>query len=380
MERVPGFSARYTELPSIQSASSRTYIWRLSLRPRVIEVRPTGEETLDEDREIYPVQPAGPPAFDHPCRSNPYGYRKYSVDDTLPIGERGAAEVTGWPLPKTPHPPQFFACRESRQETMPLYEPCDELTFHAAKAPAYGSAKKAIATMINYEIDTVYCPQSVKAYCNCATQDGCVFPDSNVFWRLAIRKEAASKIRSLAVSYGSFEHMCEYHPPPTYRQIGYLNRFDVKKTMPKYKNLRELVFIKLDAAGGNHRSEREGPAHVRYLDDPMITEIQSDPISSNIPKEYTELKQPLVLVHEENDDDYLPWYHRHEEYLPHESQERRKKLQARRQGIFMLGRDWRADKNILLERFREIEELGKWQSPTSVRLLLTTRKIQGYLR
>lgn len=61
----------------------RVRIWRMSLEPRVIEVRPTGHQTLDQDRLLYPNQPP----HHTQCRLNPYGNRVYRQYHSPYIGK-----------------------------------------------------------------------------------------------------------------------------------------------------------------------------------------------------------------------------------------------------------------------------------------------------
>jgi hypothetical protein len=182
--------------PSLPS-ELRLKIWRCSLQPRIIDVRlrpalyPNGKPMPSPPEEL-----ALPPPY------------------------------------KAPLPITFHVCRESRNEAKEYYQSFDGLTFR----PASG-------TLINLELDTVYCPEM---FFDVADQilpksvvgDAYYFPDRSMLFRLAMDRDFAEKVRSLAV------------PAVGLKAQGTMTE-NMIPVLRKYKNLRELIVVGGDESGGN---------------------------------------------------------------------------------------------------------------------------------
>jgi hypothetical protein len=329
----------------------RRLIWVLSLEPRVIEVRPLDERSLDRARLSYPIQATG--EGNH--RMHPYGFRWYDFHNWLRIDSLGAPSVKGWPLTRTPYPPQFHVCQESRAEMEKVYEKCKD--FWAE----WG-------TVINYEIDTIYCPQDLRHDCNCPNvlQEGCVYPDTNAIWRLARSLDSAKKVRSLAVTYGSLQHMCNYTAPPVIFPTHYLTKFPISTTMPRYPNLREIIFVHLDDDSSS-MWRNVGPAKITSWSDSLITEIDGDK-EPDIDPEYLRLESEALFCQSMNAD-----YDAEQDMLLH------KMMKMMTDKTFPIQRDWYWDKKAFAEKLRWVERKteGRWKMP-ALRLIQTTRKTMGY--
>jgi hypothetical protein len=346
---------------SVLPPELRKLIWILSLEPRVIEVRPRDERTLDQDRLSYPIQATG--EGNH--RMHPYGFRWYDLHDDLrdwlPTDSLGAASVKGWPLTRTPYPPQFHVCQESRAEIKKVYEQCKDFWVEQG-------------TVINYEIDTIYCPQELMHACYCpdVLDDGCVYPDTNAIWRLARSLDSAKKVRSLAITYGSLQNMCNYTPPSfrfptsTYPQ-QYLTKFPISSTMPRYPNLREIIFVHLDVDGSN-RWRNVGPARITSWSDDLIIEIDGDK-EPDIDPEYLRLESEALF--------YRSAVAKYD--VEKEDVVLRKMTKMMTDKTFPIQRDWYWDKKAFAEKLRRVERKTeeRWKMP-ALRLIQMTRKTMGY--
>lgn len=175
----------------------RLKIWRFSLQPRLIEVRlrpafrPNGKELPSPPEEL-----ALPPPY------------------------------------KAPVPSTFHVCRESRNEVKEFYQPFDGITFR----PTSG-------TLINAALDTVYCPEMFfdvtdQILPKSVVGDAYYFPDRSVLFRLAMDREFAEIVKSLAV------------PAVGLKAQGTMTE-NMIPVLRKYKNLRELIVVGTGKCDGN---------------------------------------------------------------------------------------------------------------------------------
>ena len=184
--------ALFPDLPS----ELRLKIWRFSLQPRLIDVR------------LRPAfRPNGKP---------------------LPSPE----ELALPPPYKAPLPTAFRICRESRNEVKEFYHPFDGITFR----PAAG-------TLVNLELDTIYCPEMFfdvadQILPKSAVGEDYYYPDRSMLFRLAMDSDFAEKVKSLAV------------PAVGLKAQGAMTE-NMIPVLRKYKNLKELTVVGADESGGN---------------------------------------------------------------------------------------------------------------------------------
>ena len=193
----------FSNLPS----ELRIKIWRFCLQPRLIDVRLR-------------------PAF----RTNGKPLPAPPKEFALP------------PPYKSPLPSAFHICRESRNEARELYHPFDGTTFR----PASG-------TFINFDIDTVYCPELLfrgadQILPKSVVGDRYYFPDRSLLFRLAMDSKFAKVVKYLAV------------PALGLKAQGTMTE-NMITVIQMFANLRELTIVGGDGSGGNTFSappERDG--------------------------------------------------------------------------------------------------------------------------
>jgi len=188
-------SIKFHSFPRLPS-ELRLKIWRLSLQPRIIDIR-LREVTRPSGKPL----PSPPPELILPA---PY---------------------------KSPFPTAFHVCRESRNEALSTYHPFSGTTF----SPAAG-------TLINLELDTVYCPDELFNVVDQIMPKTVVgpdyyFPDRSVLFRLAMDEAFAENVTSLAISAIGLKAMGTM----TENMIPVLRR---------YRNLRELFLVGGRESGG----------------------------------------------------------------------------------------------------------------------------------
>ena len=331
---------------------TRSYIWRLSLQPRVVEVRPWGEDNLDAIRQTYPLQPA----HTGRCRMNPYGYLAVEQAIWRHGNDDAAMDPRGWRLGKSPMPVQFHVCRESRAEIMRGYDTIDAgATFYAQED-----------TLINYDIDTVYCPQALLCCTDCAGP--CIYADSNALWRLAMGQagdagvKEIEKIKYLAVTYGGFEAMCgvQHLPVPTFPKVGQLPSFDMEEVLPRYKQLKERIFV---TTSPDLPSMRNWPARIDSWEDKGLRFINGD-MAPQISSERAHAEARFRAQ-----GDYSDALQNYEQVMHSSSAEMN----------FHLEMMWFRDKRALAERLDDIAKTDRdgWKAP-KIELVTPWRRILGF--
>jgi hypothetical protein len=184
----------FSNLPS----ELRVKIWRFSLQPRLIDVRlksafhPNGKPMPSPPEELALPQPY-----------------------------------------KAPLPTTFHVCHESRTEVKELYHPFDATTF----SPASG-------TLINLDLDTVYCPEmffdvTEQILPKSVVGDKYYYPDRSLLFRLAMDRDFAEMVRFLAV------------PAVGLKAQGTMTE-NMIPVVQKFKKLRELIVVGTDESGGNN--------------------------------------------------------------------------------------------------------------------------------
>jgi len=181
----------------------RLKIWKSTLEPRIIDIRLRPATRLGE-KEL----PAPPP------------------ERILP------------PQFKAPLPIAFHICKESREEASSYYHPFNGTTFFSAPG-----------TLINPEIDTVYCPDELfnvhdQIMPKTVVGPNYYFPDRSVLFRLAMDETFAENVRSLAISAIGLKAM------------GTMTE-NMIPVLRKYKNLETLFLVGAEESGGRHIDESD---------------------------------------------------------------------------------------------------------------------------
>lgn len=174
----------------------RSRVWRLSLEPRLIDIRL--KEVSLRGGKLLPSPP--------PERPLPPPY-------------------------KSPVPTIFHVCQESRHDVISKYCPFDGTTFR----PAEG-------TLINLEIDTVYCPDELfnledQIMPKTVVGPNYYFPDRSVLFRLAMDRTFAENVTSLAISAISLKAM------------GTMTE-NMIPALQKFRALKELILVGGPESGG----------------------------------------------------------------------------------------------------------------------------------
>lgn len=178
----------------------RRKIWTMSLQPRLIDIRLRALNR--EDGKAWPTP---------------------QLDCVLPAPY------------KSPLPSIFHVCQESRGEIISQYHPLIGISFHAAEG-----------TLVNPELDTVYCPDELfnvedQIMPKTAVGPDYYFPDRSVLFRLALDGTFAEQVTSLAISAKSLKAM------------GTMTE-NMIPVLKKYKNLRNL-FLVGDVGSGGRRED-----------------------------------------------------------------------------------------------------------------------------
>ena len=179
----------------------RRQIWRLSLRPRIIDARLKSWDWTT--RRPLPIEPA----FDN-----------------------GLAPV------RAPLPSQFHVCREARDEVQRLYNTIeDSSTFYVAQE-----------TKINFDLDILYCATILYDH-NVLGRDPSLLasPDAPANWfvpcRLAWDENVVSKVMRLAIVRTEL-HILD----PCMRQV-----YSAVEGLQKFPSLREIILIEPEILEGH---------------------------------------------------------------------------------------------------------------------------------
>jgi hypothetical protein len=101
------------------------------------------------------------------------------------------------------------------------------------------------------------------------SREGCIYPDSNALWRLAVLGGSSpTKIRSLAVTHAGFDRLCDFDAPELPFGCGWLVNFNLAEAIPRYENLRKLIFIWQE-------QHEQAPALLEHWDE-EVHDVQGD--------------------------------------------------------------------------------------------------------
>lgn len=178
-------------------AELRLRIWILTLQPRIIDTRLKSGN-----------YPSGKPLPGPP------------------------SEIVLPPIYKSPLPTAFHICQESRHEIKPSYVIFNEETLYAANG-----------TLVNFEIDTIFCPDLLFNVEDQILPKSIVgpqfyFPDRSVLFRMAMSTNFADNVTSLAISAVGLKAM------------GTMSE-NMIPALRKYRKLRELFLVGPAESGGH---------------------------------------------------------------------------------------------------------------------------------